>query len=377
MKVLQVAPLVSPTGAFGGPLRVALNQCQALLDAGHDVDLLAGWLGPTPKPKQVDGVPVSLFRIRQAVPGSGFSGLFSVQLTARLARSARRYDIVHVHAGRDLTSIATMALLALRRVPYISQTHGMIVPDARFLTRLVDLVAIRPLLRRARVNLVLNVLEQQQLTAVRGTGERIMRLRNGVPQQPSSPYIGAGGDVLFAARLHSRKRPQAFVQAAALVVGQGHSVRFAMVGPDEGALVETLQLIRDLGLSSVVSYEGALPYDEVLSRVRRAGIYVLPSVNEPFPMSLLEALSLGVPSICTTTCGIADVLQQSGAALVVDGSPASIAQAVSTIITQVGVGERLSQRARQVVAEVFSMEAVITQLLEYYKEALAGGNASQ
>ena len=41
MRILQVVALVSGTNAYGGPTTVALNQCRALADAGHDVILAA------------------------------------------------------------------------------------------------------------------------------------------------------------------------------------------------------------------------------------------------------------------------------------------------------------------------------------------------
>lgn len=77
MRILSVVTLVSPDGAFGGPVRVALNQATALRELGHDVTLAAGGRGFDEPPTELDGVPVRLFPARTVVPGIGFAGLSS------------------------------------------------------------------------------------------------------------------------------------------------------------------------------------------------------------------------------------------------------------------------------------------------------------
>ena len=45
MRVLEIIPLVSDEGSFGGPLTVAVNQASALAERGHETVLAAGWAG--------------------------------------------------------------------------------------------------------------------------------------------------------------------------------------------------------------------------------------------------------------------------------------------------------------------------------------------
>jgi glycosyltransferase involved in cell wall biosynthesis len=123
-------------------------------------------------------------------------------------------------------------------------------------------------------------------------------------------------------------------------------------------------------LEEIVRYEGAVDYHAVLARMRRADVYVLPSVHEPFPMSLLEALALGLPSVCTDTCDIAAPLRDHGAAIVTDGSGTALADAVQAILTDDGLRSELSRNARTAVAELFSMDAVANRLERTYQSVL-------
>jgi glycosyltransferase involved in cell wall biosynthesis len=149
---------------------------------------------------------------------------------------------------------------------------------------------------------------------------------------------------------------------------RGVEATFALVGPDDGELRAVQRLIADKGLQTFVCYEGPLDYGAVQRRMTQADLYVLPSVDEPFPMSLLEALSLGLPSVCTDSCGLADVLQEHGAAVVTDGTVNGLASAVQAILTSPPLRSELSSNALKMIAERFSMQAIGDQLERSYRE---------
>jgi len=371
MRVVHVVTLVSDDGAFGGPLRVALNQVRELRRRGHAVTLAAGWRGVGSPPVEVDGVPVRLFPVRQAVPGSGFSGLISTGLLRWLRTALPEADLAHVHSGRDLISLGALGLARASGTRYVVQTHGMIAPDPRPRARVLDALLVRRLLGSAARHLVLTSHEMRDLQAMLPGRVRLHRVLNGVPVPREAAQLSR--EVLYCARLHPRKRPEAFVEMAGLLRDRGLWVDCPVVGPDEGSLALVQARVRELGLQEQVRYEGALPYDGVLERMRRAGIYVLPSVDEPFPMSLLEALSLGLPCVTTDSCGISDLLQEAQAAVITDGSPEALADAVAQLLGDEPRRQALATRARQTVRERFSIDAVVDDLEAVYAEVLRAG----
>lgn len=371
MRVLHLVTLVSTDGAFGGPLRVAMNQAAELRARGHQVEIAAGWREAAAPPTDLEGTPARLFRSTALVPPLGFSGLVSPPMLRWLRRHARQFDLVHVHAGRDLTTVSAMAVLASLHVPYVTQTHGMVPPDDRAMARVLDGVLVRRLLRRARARLVLTAREEEELRALLGPSTPLDRVMNGVslpavvPPRPRH----AVPQVLFCARLHPRKRPVVFVEVAKALLDRGVTADFALVGPDEGELPAVLARIHDLGLEQAVRYEGALPYDQVPARLAAADVYVLPSVDEPFPMSLLEALSLGVPSVCTDSFGVADLLRTTGAAVVSAPDVPSLAEAVVSAL-EPGRSQALTDAALAASAEHFGISAVADRLETLYQRGV-------
>ncbi|MGW0820610.1 glycosyltransferase [Streptomyces sp. NPDC002845] len=370
MRVLHAVTLHSPTGAFGGPVRVALNLSHALRERGHAPRLLALADGfGSPPPTDVEGIPARLFPARRLLP-LGFSGITSPALLAGAGRLVRTADVVHVHLARDLVTLP-VALAALRAgVPLVLQTHGMVDPSDRLLAKVLDALAVRRLLRGASAVLHLTAHERRGLDAVLGVPlDNAVRLVNGVPRQGERPVPAGPPRILYAARLQARKRPRDFVAAAPEILRHHADAHFVVAGPDEGELPAVRELIDSLGLRDRFSCVGPLSPAEVLDELRRAHVYVLPSVDEPFPMSVLESLSVGTPAVVTMSNGLAGAVREAGAGRVVEDA-AGLAPAVLDLL-EPGAAKKASAAARALAADAFSMDAVVEELLAVYGRAVA------
>ncbi|MGW2983705.1 glycosyltransferase [Streptomyces goshikiensis] len=369
MRVLHAVTLHSPSHAFGGPVRVALNLAKGLRERGHEARLLALGEGfPEPWPTSVEGVPTKLFPARRLLP-LGFSGMTSPALLASAGRLVRDADLVHVHLARDLVTLP-VALAALRaRKPLVLQTHGMVDPSEKLLAKVLDAVAVRRLLRGADALLYLTPHEREGLEAVtRGPLARAVRLVNGTPAQEERPAPSGPPRILYAARLQARKRPVDFVDAAPAVLAAHPDAEFVVAGPDEGELAAVRARIEALGLSARFTVPGALSSEQVLSELRRTHVYVLPSVDEPFPMSVLEALAVGVPSVVTHSNGLARDIAAAGAGRAITPGPAGVAEAVLALLDP-AANAKASAAARELAAASFSMDSVLDTLLSVYEGA--------
>ncbi|MEV7617923.1 glycosyltransferase [Streptomyces sp. NPDC089799] len=375
MRVLHAVTLHSPQNAFGGPVRVALNLSKGLRERGHEARLLALGEGfGDPWPTDVEGVPATLFPARRLLP-LGFSGMTSPALLARAGRLVRDADVVHVHLARDLVTLP-VALAALRAGrPLVLQTHGMVDPSGKALAKVLDALAVRRLLRGAGAVLYLTGHEKQGLEAVVGGAlPQAVRLVNGTPAQEERPPPAGPPRILYAARLQARKRPVDFVDAVPEILRAHPDAEFTVAGPDEGEQAAVLRRIAELGVADRVSVPGPLSGRNVLRELRRAHVYVLPSVDEPFPMSVLEALSVGVPAVVTHSNGLARDIAEAGAGHAVTPGPEGVAGAVLDLLDP-EANRAASLAARKLAAESFSMDAVLDTLLSVYGGLGRGGNA--
>ncbi|MGC5003583.1 glycosyltransferase [Streptomyces sp. DT203] len=381
MKILHVVTLHTPDHAFGGPTRVALNLSKVQRAHGDDARIMAlgdGFGGGLPS--EVEGVPAHLFQARHLLPMFEVSGITSGALLLAARRMMRGADVVHVHLMRDLVTLpAALLALALGR-PLVVQTHGMVDPTEKRVAQLTDLLGVRKVLRRADAVLHLTEMERRDVNAVAAPVPltRTVRLVNGVRPQTCKPARDPGRrpTVLFLARIQERKRPEDFVAAMPAVLAKYPDARFVLAGPDTGALPGTLELAARLGVSESLDHVGPLGHEEVLAAGREADVYVLPSIEEPLGVSVLEAMSVGTPVVITRTCGLAPDVAEAAAGRVIDsrvgedeGNAQKVAQAILELLEPEANAEA-GQAAWQLVNEHFTIEAVTQTLRRTYEDVV-------
>ncbi|MCZ4123151.1 glycosyltransferase [Streptomyces sp. H39-S7] len=383
MRVLHVVTLHTPSHAFGGPTRVALSLSRGLRERGMDARLVT--LGDEfegPLPDEVEGVPAHLFQARHLIRRFGVAGITSPSLLAGARRLVKSADVVHVHLMRDLVTLP-IALAALQcGRPLVLQTHGMIDPTERLPAKISDAFGVRRVLRRAQAVLCLTETERRNVNAVVEPVEltNTVRLPNGVePQAEYLPELRAsshGGPptVLYLARVHPAKRPEDFIEAVPGVLAKFPEARFVLAGPDTGGLDATLARARALGVEGSVEYAGALDRTAVYEHLRRADVYVIPSIQESFSLSAAEAMSVGTPVVVTRTCGLAPDIEAADAGRLVDSreetgpeNGARIAGAILELLDP-AVHAAASVAARRLIHDSFTIDAIVDRLQKVYAD---------
>jgi len=371
LRILHVLTYVSATNVFGGPTSVAVGLSKECERRGHEAVILAPADDATSQRSTWQDVPAQFFKAHRVAP-LGFSGIAAPAGLRWYNEHADDFDVVHVHMARDLFTLPVAALALRKDKPLILQTHGMVDPSARLLAKPLDRALTRRVLRTADSVLYLTDYELRGLEAAAGTPlGNTSRLRNGIRAAAAPVDPAASNELLFMSRFEDRKRPDHFVRMAHRLIEEGHDLRFALVGPDQGMLTEVLELIDGLGISDRVAYEGALPPEKTLERVSRARALVLPSVREPFPMVLLESMSVGVPVICTTGCGLAEDVRSTGAGLVCEPDLDSLVNAARSIALDDATASTLGQAAFEAAQGPLGIEQVGDDLLQVYRRALA------
>ncbi|MFG2538240.1 glycosyltransferase [Streptomyces sp. NPDC048511] len=381
MKILHIVTLHTPDHAFGGPTRVALNLSKVQRADGDDARIMAlgdGFGGALPD--TVEGVPVHLFRARHLLPMFEVSGITSGALLRTARRMMRGADLVHVHLMRDLVTLPAALLALATRTPLVVQTHGMVDPTEKRVAQLTDLLGVRTVLRRADAVLHLTEAERLDVNAVAAPVPltNTVRLVNGVRPQERKPAREEGRPptVLFLARVQERKRPEDFVAAMPAVLARHPDARFVLAGPDTGALPGTLALARRLGVMDSLDHVGPLGHEEVLAAGRQADVYVLPSIEEPLGVSVLEAMSVGTPAVITRTCGLGPDVAEAGAGRVIDsrvGEDAENARKVAEAVLELlepEANDRAGKAAWNLVNEHFTIEAVTRTLRGTYEDVV-------
>jgi glycosyltransferase involved in cell wall biosynthesis len=384
VRILHVIPMFHPATVYGGPSVVADQQARSLAARGNHVTVAASnvmELRPRRflrrRAAELNGVQVLYFPSRALHPpgyrSSRFPFIVSQELLKWLKDSVKGFDAMHVHFAREWVPVRAAQTSIDSGVPTFLQPHGMLgrVGGVR---ALIDRFWVARTLESATAVFALQQHESDEIKRITPHA-RIVELPNGVdfPITTEGWHEGNLVDpiILFLARLHPRKRVTAFLEMARILTDKGVAARYRVVGPDEGDLVEARRLVRRYKLEGYVTFVGSLQGEAITREYQGSAVYVLPAVNEPFPMTVLEALSLGVPTVVTDTCFIAPLLKTNGAALVSGPQPEVLAESVMSILHEPGVAESLSCTGRRLAQTQFSSERVAERLENHYRNAHA------
>jgi len=158
--------------------------------------------------------------------------------------------------------------------------------------------------------------------------------------------LGTPLRVLFAGLLEPRKRVHALLDAAHLALGRGMRLEVVVLGdgPEHANLVEQA---RGLGLSEVVRFLPAVPFDRALEWYEWADCLVLPSRHsEGWPKVIAEAMSYGVLCVGVDHGQLQRMLRGRGI-LLREGSPAEIADSWEWLVTHPEQSRILSERSSE------------------------------
>ena len=121
-----------------------------------------------------------------------------------------------------------------------------------------------------------------------------------------------------------------------------------------------------------VTFLGVVPREELLDRLRRASLVVVPSFMESCPYSLIEAMTFGKPVVASAVPGILDMVDHERSAwLVPPGDPEALAAGMARVLADESLARRLGSAAAVLAKERFSLTRMCEETLQYFERVLA------
>jgi glycosyltransferase involved in cell wall biosynthesis len=139
---------------------------------------------------------------------------------------------------------------------------------------------------------------------------------------------------------------------------------------DEEYYRECQALVKRLDLSEKIKFIGHS--DNMLDLYRKADIFVLSSRSEGVPLALLEAMSCGLPSVCTAVGGVPEILPDTITGfLVPPGDIDCLASKISTLLDDPELRKKMGIRARELIKEKYTVGEMAQKILGIYNEMFA------
>jgi glycosyltransferase involved in cell wall biosynthesis len=225
-----------------------------------------------------------------------------------------------------------------------------------------------PVIRRAAC---LHATSDQEYQEIRNFGLRnpIAVIPHGIELPEASNHIITGEIdrvVLYLGRIHPIKGLDRLVRSWARVEGRHSGWRLRIIGPDErGHAGELRTLVRQEGLSKV-SIEPAIFGNDKHNAFLEAELFVLPSLNENFAVTVAEALAMGIPVIASKGAPW-DGLERMGCGWWIDHGVDPLVAALSTAMAMPREAlKAMGAKGREWMRQDFSWERVARDMLAMY-----------
>ena len=164
-------------------------------------------------------------------------------------------------------------------------------------------------------------------------------------------------NLLTVARLHPVKGHEILLKAAAVLKAQ-HSWKLNFWFAGDGALRAELEaLTKSLGLTEQVHFLGNQSQDQVRELIANSHIFILPSLSEGIPISLMEAMAGNTPVIGPNINGVPELIEHNEEGFLFEpGNVDSLANAIRDMIKSNNRLEEITKKARFKVESSFSLQ---------------------
>ncbi len=360
--------------SWGGMEMFTITAVNQLLKRNLSVDLLCYPNSRIHREASKQGIKCHTIKA-----SSYFHPLQIIKLSSLIKKE--KFDLIHSQASKDLWVIVPALKLVGLTIPlFITKQVGSFIvkKDAlhKFIyNRVTKAFAISEVIKK-------NLIDTTPLSE-----NKIEILHNGIVVDRFNPLKSKRNEVRkefnieandivigMLARFSWGKGHEEFLFAAKELIKKYDNLKFMIVGEPSRGEDEYAQKIKSLaeeyGLKDTVIFTGyRADTPDVLSAM---DIFAFPSHSEAFGIALVEAMAMGLPSVCSNSDGVLDIAVDNETSFLFqkkDGK--DLAKKLSALIEDPQLRLQFGTKARQRVIDKFDIEILTDKVINYYREELA------
>ena len=280
-------------------------------------------------------------------------------------------DIVHAHSHLFLTTYQAVKYCVNQRRPSVISVRG-VMAERQYLINLLQKTYLYTLASWIfKKTTVVHCLTRSDAMEVMRFGcptEKIKIIPNPVDTRFFAPQPKLEEDnlVVWIGRFVPEKGLDVLIKVAREVVKYNKNIRFLLVG--DGPLVTRVKyLIQEYNLKNNVLLTGAVSRQYVSKILARASVFILPSLKEGLPKTLLEAMSSGKAVVASDIPGIREVVTNGKSGILVKPYDYfSFAKVVLNLIEDREFRHKLGATARYYIEKKYSWEKIFKELESIY-----------
>ena len=372
MRILRVVSDLYPM-VVGGIGIHAHEMSKIQSEKGNDVTVITFNSKKSPEPQRNDyriiTIPVSL-RVR----GNSFSFFLPFRVWTEVGSA----DIVHAHSHLFFSTNICALVRKFDTTPLVITNHGLMSASASDWFNILYLKTIgRWTLNTADKILCYTDEEKDKLIRILHIDElKITVIPNGIDTDTFCPRVTDQDPdtitLLWVGRFVKGKGVEYVIRAMAVLSKEIPNLNLTLVGegPEKKRICE---LINDLGLQDNIRIIDFVPYDKIPGIYQDSDIFVLPSLHEGMPRTVLEAMSCGVPVVISDFSHLRDLVD-GGGLMFPKRDVQALSDCLRNIIKDTSIRAEMGQKARDKIVQEHSFMRTVVGTLEVYQEVIAHVN---
>lgn len=356
MKIMQVIPVLDLAGAE----TMCQNLAIELYKMGHEVVVVSLYKKETVLTENLRNNSITV-EFMNKKSGLDLSCIF------RLYKLIQRFkpDVVHSHiyAGKYAHIAATMAGVRIK----VHTVHSVAEKEATDSNKKMNMVLFKKL---GVVPVALTKEVQKSIENVYGIDEgKISVVFNGIPLEKCKPirmYKKNATEIVHVGRFFEVKNHKNLICAFTTAHAKFPEIHLKLYG--DGPLRNDMErLVSELQADKYIHFMGLT--NDVYSVMSEADVFILPSIYEGMPMTLIEAMATGLPIITTPVGGIVDMVENGSEAIFSGIDPESIADSIGMLVNNAELRQYLGQAALE-RAKQFSANTMAQKYLGIYLKGI-------
>lgn len=362
MKIVILVCLFPPTWLAGTEI-ATYYMAEHLAQRGHEVHVITSLDEGLPEESYEKGFYIHRLpkiKIR-------FVGAFT--FWADIVRTIRKVSPDIVHAQSLGTGVPALLSKKILKIPYTVWGQGSDVYLPEWFTKLTS----KSIIKNSDSAIALTENMKRAMQAIYDHDIAIVPngidLKEYTSELPVQNVEGSRKRILFVGRLHPVKGAHYLLGAMSTVHRELPEAKLVLVG--DGEEREHLETLTDnLGIRECVEFAGRVPHERVQDYMNQAEVFVISSLSEGFPVTILEAMACGLPVVATRVGGVPDIIEDGANGCLIDTKDQEqIAEAVLKLLQDEQLWKEMSDNNRKEV-EKYRWNTVAATLEGIYQKSL-------
>lgn len=375
MKILHVIRDLSASS--GGPVNALIGLVESQNKIGHEVKILTTNFG-------LNKNEITLKKNVIFVPCNWSKWRYSFQFKNNLKKLIRWTDVIHIHMIWEYPSLVTAVTARKFNKPFLLRPCGALEKRSLKISNLKKRLYLK-FFSKALFNFPCKLHfasdDEKINSSTFGTTKSVV-VNNGIVSNAKKkisknifykkfPSLKKKKIILFLARIHPIKRPELAILSFYKIYKKFSDSVLVIAGPcEESYLLKLKKLINKHKLENRVIFTGLLKNDLLYSAYSVCDLYLLPSLQESFGISVVEAMAASKPVVISKNIAIANSIFKAGAGFVCDESVSSYSQAIEKLLSSNYLQEEMGKKAKKLQLNIFDWEILSKKLDSVYLDLI-------